>query len=265
MNITTHCYSQHNEEQRILSLFPCTLQLNELTVLYARKRQQCIVLVDLDQIEASLLQQPTTLADLLLSNREQNFFTRFSYMKRRREWLGGRFAVKTAIMLLTHNQKSSAILPQYTVLPDKYGRPLAENAPGVAISISHSNRFATGFATLTESCGIDIQEISAKLIKLKKYYTQEKEITILTNTFPDMAKTRLTMLWTAKEALKKSMLHDHPSIFSSITLQQITQVASGCYSFSCTVKDRSAAQVLVHEATPYILATNITHYYARTS
>ncbi|RUM35215.1 MAG: hypothetical protein DSY58_07220 [Desulfobulbus sp.] len=63
------------------------------------------------------------------------------------------------------------------------------------------------------------------------------------------------MIWTAKEAVKKSILHDQPAIFSGITVQQISGQNHGQYLLSCQVKGYPGLQaVKVHICSPYVFA-----------
>jgi phosphopantetheinyl transferase (holo-ACP synthase) len=66
------------------------------------------------------------------------------------------------------------------------------------------------------------------------------------------------MLWAAKEALKKDLLHDQSVIFSATELQKIAGVNDGVRRFTCTVKGETQS-VLVYPLPPYILSITEDH------
>ncbi len=261
MQITTHCYKTNPEKEPILSLFSSRVVLAHIAVFCITDSTSCISLVDLNVIEQNLADNKKTLIDLVLSDEEKAFFSRFSYLKRQREWLGGRLAVKTALLMSKPSLVDTEALQQLTILPDTHGRPQATSISDRAISISHSSRFATGLACLHKNCGVDIQRISHKLSRVAGYFSSTAERTLLTDYFSLPPETSLAMLWAAKEALKKSILHDHPSIFSGITLQEISR-GDNCYHFTCAVNNRHPAMVTIYNCSPYILATTAGDDYA---
>lgn len=253
MNITTNYYSV-SQPGPIFSFFPFTLPLCNLTIHIKTEHQKCTVLIDLGQVGNALERSDSTLPEQLLSKAEQAYFERFSYPKRRREWLGGRIAAKAAILMLAESGRLQEKLQHLSILPDEQGRPIADEMPDIAISISHSSRFAVALAVQGATCGIDLQKISAKLPDLTGRFASAQELTILTglHAHGDQA-TRLTMLWSAKEALKKSMLHDQPAIFFGIEVLQTTVVQDHEYRFYCRVKGHPDQTAMVYNFSPYIL------------
>lgn len=248
----------------ILSFFPAQYTYsNNVFVRLRQERQQTLSLVDLDQIEQALQWDEARLLQQVLSAAEQCYFQRFKYIKRKKEWLGGRIAAKAAILTFLHAADQD--LRGITILPNKHGRPIAENLPslcssrsGPTISLSHSDGFAVALAREGSSCGIDLQEISTKLVGLTAHFSTDAELQLLTQQAGSDEDTRLTMLWAAKEALKKDLLHDQSVIFSATELQKIAGVNDGVRRFTCTVKGETQS-VLVYPLPPYILSITEDH------
>ena len=256
----------------ILSFFPAQHKYSDLPVRLRQEGQQTLrtlSLIDLDLIEQSLQHNEAALLQQVLSVAEQIYFQRFKYMKRKKEWLGGRIAAKAAILALASHHAADQNLRSITILPNKHGRPIAEGFPanladrgsGPTISISHSDCFAVAMAKEASrvregsraSCGVDLQEISTKLAGLTTHFATDAELQLLAQQAGCDEDTRLTMLWTVKEALKKSLLHDQSVIFSATELQEIVVVSDSVQRFTCTVQGEIQS-VLVHPLPPYILS-----------
>ncbi len=129
-----------------------------------------------------------------------------SMNKRRAEWLGGRLAAKGAAAGLL---PEAAVAWQALVIRNEDdGRPyVATEVHTVApfISISHSGPMAAALAA-NLPCGLAIQESSAKIQRVKERFTSFEEEDILNGSLPHHSFTeteRLTMLWAAKEAVRK--------------------------------------------------------------
>jgi phosphopantetheinyl transferase len=253
MNITTYSHDIFPAAPPLADLFPTLLSLENLAVRAGGDRGHRLVLVDLSQVEKLLLSDPAV-ALRCLAPREQEILAGYRFAKRRREWLGGRLAVKAALLLLQEQPLSPGAMTRLSVLPDAHGRPSVQGSRGHSISISHSGEFAVGMACREKSCGVDIQEISSRLDNLTPRFAAKGELRLLEDSpTPNDHDTRLTMLWAAKEALKKSLLHDQPSIFSGICVQQIQRINDHCWSFACRVHEQ-AATVSVHACSSSILA-----------
>ncbi|MCI5167949.1 MAG: 4'-phosphopantetheinyl transferase superfamily protein, partial [Candidatus Electrothrix sp. GM3_4] len=226
-------------------------------------------LVDLDQIEQDLQRNEARFLQQVLSVAEQRYFQRFKYIKRKKEWLGGRIAAKAAILTFLHaTDHADQDLRSITILPNKHGRPIVEelsvglttanqeSGTTISLSISHTDGFAVALAREGEegeSCGIDLQEISTKLAGLTSHFATDAELQLLAEQAGFDEDTRLTMLWTVKEALKKALLHDQSVIFSATELQEIALVSDSVRRFTCTVQGRIQS-VLIHPLPPYILS-----------
>jgi 4'-phosphopantetheinyl transferase EntD len=184
-----------------------------------------IVLVNLDELEAALQASDRRLQTLsFLSRKESELFRTFKYVKRQKEWLGGRLAAKHAVSNLMGIGSTSEAMQQFSVLPAGSGAPMIvdssfpDNALP-AISISHSDRFGVAMAAQGETCGIDIQKITEKTQRVADRFCTGDERKLLDKNVPFLnTGERLTLLWSAKEAVKKAMLHDQPAIFKGVTL-----------------------------------------------
>lgn len=172
-------------------------------------------------------------ASQYLARGERVRFARYSNRKRREEWLGGRIAVKTAVMRL---------LPELSVSPNDWqsiaidndadGRPfvcqdeIIHGRKLPQISISHSGKTACGLAA-GQPCGIDVQQVSAAILRVRERFSSvgERRIALRMDADGRMSEEHgLTMLWAAKEALRKSAVETPIPGFSQMTLVDISDV-----------------------------------------
>ena len=256
MNITTNCHSVFPESNTLSSFFFAQHSCCGVTLHSRNTPQSCTILIDLEQVSVALKNEESRLTGQLLSTSEQAFFKHFSYLKRKREWLGGRVAAKFALLRLT-GAKQPDKFQDLSILPDTHGRPTPDKMPEIALSISHSDRFAVALAVRGPSCGIDLQKISTKLPGLMDRFASSGELNILrSQIIGEQELTRLTMLWSTKEALKKKILHDQPAFFSGIQLQHISCLEHQIYRFSCSIHNHPEQSVMVRSFSPYILATS---------
>ncbi|MCW5205486.1 4'-phosphopantetheinyl transferase superfamily protein [Desulfobulbus sp. F5] len=243
MKITTNTCPE-KAAPPIESFFPTACAWGRLRV----KKQERVALVDLDQLREDDVV-------LMLSEAERIYFQRFHHPKRRREWLCGRIAAKMALLDMYEAEEFRRL----TLLPDEQGRPvvsgLMKSNRNLSLSITHSGKYAAALAVPRESCGIDLQKISDKLPSLINYFASETELKLLKNQ-SDLGseETALTMLWAAKEAVKKSMFADQPGIFSGIEAQRISAAGDHTWRFECGTHGCAIQVVVVHDFAPYILA-----------
>lgn len=168
-----------------------------------------------------------------LSKEELVQLSKFASAKRKREWIGGRFAAKYATARLIEQVKSQANGVDWTdhiIMADKNGRPFlsankGKQADFCDISISHSASMAAAMAVNKGYCGIDIQKVTQQVIKVSDRFCTNKEKKILQAFFPmELEKQMfpLTKLWAAKEALRKASLLDSLPGFLELELNEIT-------------------------------------------
>lgn len=159
--------------------------------------------------------EPGTLAGLVLSRRERDYWMAMRAVdKRRREWLLGRCVAKDAVRLLL--EKPLGIRLSYTdieILPDPYGRP---RAAGVwtdrlpiqpAISIAHSQGTAVAVATLHpgQQVGIDLESLNHRREDFEAIAFSQDERNLLASTPRGFRQEWALRMWCAKEALGKAL------------------------------------------------------------
>lgn len=132
----------------------------------------------------------------------------FHLKKRRAEWLGGRLAAKwSAAGILGETAMDWRKL---VIRTEADGRPhVATAAHPVApfISISHSGPMAAALAA-NLPCGLDIQEPGDRIQRVRERFAAPEEEDILAASLPHHLfpeTERLTMLWAAKEAVRKTV------------------------------------------------------------
>lgn len=135
-----------------------------------------------------------------------------TFAKRRQEWLGGRLAAKHAAcrVLGQVGAGSEPAWPELAVTNLPSGRPVLRLLSGVPrplpeISISHSHGWAVAMAVMGAPCGIDIQLIATKTVKLRDRFclAREQEVVRRLIGATGSAEQGLTLLWAAKEAVRK--------------------------------------------------------------
>lgn len=134
------------------------------------------------------------LADAILTDREMKEYSDFKVEKRRREWLGGRYALKQiACTLFTFDIKEMEVKN----LPS--GKPvlLVPGGTHLPVSITHSGDYAAAAVGLTgDSIGIDMEVIEPRSRSWAEQFFHEDEISSNAAFF-------LTELWAKKEAVLK--------------------------------------------------------------
>jgi phosphopantetheinyl transferase (holo-ACP synthase) len=173
------------------------------------------VLLDLQHLaeKVDLKREEKTLGGCL-SSTEMDLYNRFTLAKRKREWLGGRLAAKyAAARLIDRLQPGHYRIgwEDFSILADENGRPhiTAGNRTGPPmpdISISHSGTYAAALAVHKGFGGLDLQEITPRVMRVKDRFCSAGEVRILQDTLPAADRdfsASLTKLWAAKEALRK--------------------------------------------------------------
>jgi phosphopantetheinyl transferase len=145
------------------------------------------------------------IADRCLNADELARWTGLKQKKRRAEWLGGRMAAKWAAAGLLG--ETAAAWPGMAIRTEADGRPYLPARGGEAppfISISHSGPLAAALAA-NLPCGLDIQQPEIKIHTVRQRFVGPEEEpllnALLTESFAETE--RLTMLWAAKEAVRK--------------------------------------------------------------
>lgn len=168
-------------------------------------------MIDLNLL-AAILKEGKLELEPLLTQEEQARLAGFTYPKRHLEWLGGRLAAKAALAKLSA-EPFNPLAWQVVNAPD--GRPRFLRSDGatagqsIELSISHSDGLATAVVD-HHPLGLDIQKITPAVMRVReKFCTPLEETRLLAlNTFSEPV-AALTLLWAAKEALRKA-LGGHP-------------------------------------------------------
>ena len=195
------------------------------------------ILLDLKLLEKEINKTGEEKAVISNLSREELFqYSKFASAKRKGEWLGGRFAAKyvTARLLeYTNSQENDIEWNTHAIMTDKNGRPyLSANQKkqeqSFDISISHSASMAAAMAVNKGYCGIDIQQVTPRVIKVSSRFCTHVEKKILQDSFPagpDKQAVPLTKLWAAKEALRKASFLDSLPGFLQMQLIAITSAS----------------------------------------
>lgn len=134
-------------------------------------------------------------ADRILSARETAFYETLKFPKRRTEWLGGRFALKTLVCGL-----EGVSAARVEVLPREGGKPallVDGKQSSLAFSITHSRGWAA--AAVSRECrflGVDLEKTERRIAAWAEDFFHPSERTSMDDAF-------LTALWTKKEAVSK--------------------------------------------------------------
>jgi phosphopantetheinyl transferase len=216
-----------------------TASLREVLGLSAAPELAMIRLDDLLAIQAGSGLDPAR----YLAPQELERYHLFKYEKRRIEWLGGRLTAKKAALDHLDMPVTEGTMRDWSVFADENGRPFFNSAadPEISLSISHSHGLASAMVVTGPACGLDIQKVSGATVRVKEKFCNEGEEKILTSfifTDPDQPATTLTLLWSAKEALRKA-LGGHPLTgFLVMTLDEIAPITENSWTFAILVKDR---------------------------
>ena len=154
---------------------------------------------------STLADCPPEEAGNYLHAEEQSRWTGLRQQKRRTEWLGGRMAAKWAAAGLLG--ETAVDWQGLVIRNEEDGRPYVATETHAAapfISISHSGHLAAALAA-NLPCGLDIQQPGAEIHTVRKRFASpEEEDTLNASLPPVFTETeRLTILWAAKEAIRK--------------------------------------------------------------
>lgn len=257
---TAHSFRQH---QLPPFFHHGTSELKGITFFHHHGEQPVvhhISLIDLEKdVPEQIIQTEKGYGDPFLSAGELLIYHDIKHPRRKRHWLGGRAALKHALLSLRGpadrlTEKDFAAL---SILPDQHGRPTLSGplSPMPAISISHSGRYGIALAAASHTCGIDIQLVTERIFNVRERLMSREEGEILHHgPINGSEREKLTMLWAAKEAVKKGMLFDQPLIFTGITLRKIIPGKPVQMLFTCANPQHPEALVQVLSVNEYQLA-----------
>jgi phosphopantetheinyl transferase len=155
--------------------------------------------------------QKKNIEDAWLTEQELQQLNRFSFAKRRAEWLSGRICAKQAALELLNGSNADHVLQPHDIVieTNHTGRPHLRpdgNITGISdidISISHSHDMAISIAG-NGLCGVDIQLLNDTLFRVKQRYCADFEAGILDDITGD-EQLQLGLLWVSKEAIRKCL------------------------------------------------------------
>lgn len=136
----------------------------------------------MDESAEELLPRFTTLRD-----EYSDTISTFRSKKRVQEFLSVRYLLRIA---LGHDVRVSY---------DEKGKPSLSEEAGLHISISHTKDYAALFLSGSRGVGIDIEQMSDKIFRVKNKFLNEAERGLLDET----DKVPLLLGWSAKEAVYK--------------------------------------------------------------
>lgn len=170
-----------------------------------------------------------------LHTKEKTQLKKFSLEKRSREWLGGRLCAKQSANTFFKSIQQSTIIPEYSqchVQSEESGRPYFSSNTDSSIhfpelSISHSKAYAAAMSSLS-CCGIDIQYSAKTLERVQEKFCTSTEDRILENLSSKLPLiSRLTLLWSAKEAAKKMLSPGGIPGFHELELNNLKRHTNG--------------------------------------
>jgi len=159
----------------------------------------------------------------------------YSFEKRRNEWLAGRICAKQATINLLGTTAGNGSLTgsDFAISAGQSGRPYisiagtTEPFETIDISISHSHGLAAGLAGYG-LCGLDIQQLTTTLFKVKHRFCADMESAIL-DTIPADELSQLGLLWVAKEAVRKCLSGFRIVGFRELKLKEVTERQGGYF------------------------------------
>lgn len=209
-NLTQHITSSFKDQQDLTGLF-------------------FLAKVDLNCLQ-NRIEEQGQVVDTYLCQKEKAQYAGYKYPKRRYEWLGGRIAAKYAAINFSANKtvvsvdkkiwRNLQVCQNNNKPPCVCASPAGYNPP--YISISHSHGVALGLAA-NYKCGVDIQKITPSIEKVQDRFSTVPEQNLLydLDASPESARLCLTMLWSAKEAIKKASHIQPLPGFLEITLLNV--------------------------------------------
>lgn len=196
----------------------------------------------------------------LLHPREKTRASSYRLAKRRDEFVLGRASAKLALAEYWRALGFHPDPQEVEIVNDDDGRPVTVTMPSgdialppAEISITHGGGFAAALAGALP-CGVDLQEQKETLVRVREKYCLGDEERLLAASLPGLAPlARLSLLWTAKEAVKKACSCRWMPGFLDLRLERPVCPQSGCHVLTLTVSGAPAGCMLPARLT--VLAT----------
>lgn len=152
----------------------------------------------------------------LLHTQELKYFHSLTALKRKKDYLLGRYAAKRALLSLSLGRAASAIHIRSGVFQQPVVR--GPNCEGLSICITHSGDFAAAIAFPTgHPLGIDLEWYDSALVDTLKEHIDPSELPLAELCASEAE--RYTRVWTVKEALSKILQCGLTTPFSVFKLQ----------------------------------------------
>ena len=173
-----------------------------------------------------------------LDEKEWRILEAFKLPKRRCQWLTGRLCAKQAITGYCRKYHPHIPEPAENTLfikntpngrPELEAQHLPTELQNLDISISHSGAYAAALAS-DLPCGIDIQIRSETLRRVRDRFCRNAEEYILKDQLPAFDELwHLTLLWAAKESVKKTLSSIRMPGFLDYTLTHLEAIDAGIF------------------------------------
>ena len=145
-----------------------------------------------------------SLAEKALSDRETDRFKKMG-IERGKSYLGARLCCKRIFRQLSGDDRQTPASAITTVSPDGIRPccPVKGKDSGAFCSVSHDSRFAIAVAS-HNPIGVDVEEISEKVLKSRRLYMNEKERALVKSSSLGDIEASIR-IWTTKEAVSKAL------------------------------------------------------------
>jgi len=217
-----------------IDLFPKTL-FGMARQTYPRHRMQPVMHAMTSVEEYQRYAHQTPREKQILHDNELAEARKFSLDKRQQEWLTVRICAKRATLQYygaIAGSKTPLSPREIRILNEPNGRPkLGGSLPAelqhADLSLSHGAGYS--LAIVADSrCGIDIQEPRDAILRVREKFCTLEEEELLKQVLGELPERQyLTLMWTAKEAAKKTLSHSRMPGFSELILTTLEPHAAG--------------------------------------
>lgn len=233
------------------NIFPETIRKGAIEVFGKQSIQPVLLgLLTAPPIDTHLL-SASCLGKMLHPN-ETAILNGYKFPKRRSEYLTGRICAKMAIqgfLNLSNMHHPPLRLSEIEISNTENRRPVIyihtanTDVPRMDISISHSGNY--GVALVTEyQCGIDLQRQETTLLRVQEKYCSSGEYRFLENFLASNdKKTKLTILWAAKEAAKKALSQWQMPGFLDMEIRSLEKYSRDCIVLSLKITQDKSQQL----------------------
>lgn len=159
----------------------------------------------------------------LLTSEEFAYYAGVSSEKRKQSFLIGRYAAKKAVSLVS-NEKPEDIRIHYGVFKNPLISNSSTQGERLEISISHASEIGAALVfPSAHQMGIDIEKVDAAKAKVIEKEMTRKELDTLNEWSALDYNSILTMAWTIKESLSKSL---RTGLMTPFSLFEISRVSA---------------------------------------